>query len=269
MYRLLICLTCISISFSFGAESEKLPELDKGKWKGFFAGYENRLFDAVLQTDGQLLVKPKNREGKYIGKPIVVGQPNCVYYPPGQQQHSRRIVKFTDYPKPTENPREIVLAGEFEEGVKFEVKYTFSPTGITFSGGYKDPPSLTFPSQYRLLTRFPQTHTIAPEVPQSQREELVKGYLIKSREIVDGRRKRFEYAYAKSTRFNGFLDELEVVGPWEERVVAMSHRKLDNENQMRLWIYADSCPWQGFLAYYHTSDNEIKRYKAEITLTVK
>ncbi len=252
------------------AESEKpqLPTFQEGQWKGCNAVVETRNYRALLKADGRLQVQPLANSGENLGQPILFGNVHCWYNPKGKRHQGRPITEFTNPPSPSMNPHVIKLAGKLKDDVAFELEFTFTANSITAAGGAEDPRGILNPTVFRMSTSWAKSHNIPNDMEQPQREKMLDGLQVKTKEEVDGRSKRFTYPYANSMKFAGAIEDLEVVGTYAPRIISLAPGR-NNDNKLRGYIYSGNCPWQGFGAYLQASSKKIDLRKQQIVLEIK
>ena len=244
----------------------KLPTFAQGKWKGVFAVYTHANFDATIDENAVLVIRPKEN-GKPIGNPFTCYQLSCYYVPPQGHEHYRMPVAYNDPGAPMEQPKKIHLKGMLLDDVPFEVEYEFSGNRITAAGGCADPKGIEYPTTFRILSHMRPSHTIQPQVEQPEREKMLLGCVVTTRERVGGRKKRFEYPYHDIMHFSGPLEFVEIKGPYGERQIEM--KAFNEEGTLRGYIYSDFCPWQGYSIYYTTQSKEINLNQNRVVMLIK
>ena len=250
---------------------KKLPVFKKGQWKGLHAVYTHNYFDATIDALGVLTIKPKDRRGKYVGKPFTCYQLSCYYVPPKSHHKGRPPVLFYNPGEPRDftnlRDKKITIKGLLKDDVPFELEYEFKNNQITAAGGCADPEAIVYPTHFRIGCHMRKSHNITPQTEQEDREKLLKGCIVETRERVGRRKKRFKYPYHDIMKFHGTLEFVEVKGPYGERVIQMKPRY--QEGVLRGYIYNNFCPWQGFYIYYLTQGKEIDLFHNRTIMIVK
>ena len=247
----------------------KLPTFTEGKYKGKYAVYRTSTFEAVMDETSTLWVQPLDSRGKKVGKAFVCYYVQPYFVPPDGIQRDRRIEGFSKPPPPLEQPQRIHLEGKLVEGIPFEVDYEFRGNTITASGGCADVPDLEAPTNFRLLSRFPPSHSIAPDVEQDEREKLLKDCVLVTREeTAEGRRKNCRYPYYETMRFSGIFENAQVKGLYGQRVIEFEPGP-NPEGRLCGYIYSDGCPWQGYVVQYITQGKKINPRKNRAVMTVQ
>lgn len=225
----------------------QLPVFSEGPGKGFYALYQHRNFEARIDAEGVLHVQI--REGdKPIGAPIIFNNLAVQYtspIPTPPHTVARRMISIDLLGEPLLQPSRVVIKGMLEDNVAFYRQYDFKDNQILACGGYKDPGYLLYPSYGRLGLSFPPSHSIPPKVEQPERLLLLKGCVLKTKEMVGKHSKKFEHLYAKILEFGGPVEEAEASGPWGPRSVRLTSRNFKNFDYVGQ-IYERFCPWEGY-----------------------
>jgi len=236
----------------------QLPVFEDGPWKGNFLVYEHTNFDAWMDTYGSLVVQPKYA-GKPVGKPFTFGDFGMYYAKPEGDRNiliTRRMVSVEKLTGPLMQPSKLVMKGKFEDDVAFTRIFEFQSNRIQFSVGFRDPKDIVYPSYAGVGIQFPASHTIPNAMQQAQREEILKGCVLETRERVGKMTKRFVHPYAKMLQFAGPVEDVMIVGPWGPRKV-----KIDTRNMRDLVVYGsvyqDFCPWEGYAFGYHPVNGDL------------
>jgi len=246
----------------------KLPTFTEGKYKGKHAVYRAPTFVAVMDDSSAISVQPLDGKGKPVGKAFVCYHVQPYYVPPNDLQHERPIASFEDPPQPSKQPQRIYLRGKLVDGVPFEVQYEFDGNTILAAGGCADVAGLEAPTNFRLLCRFPPSHSIAPNVEQEDRVKLLKDCILLTREETnEGRHKSCRYPYYEVMRFSGIFEQAQVKGLYGERVIEFEPGR-NSEGRLCGYIYSDSCPWQGYVIQYITQGTKVdlRRNRAQMTV---
>jgi hypothetical protein len=246
----------------------ELPTFNDGPWDGYHLGFSAPTFNVYMTGEGKLYVQPvENKEP--VGNPIQFGWPNARYWHP-RKKHTigRRIVGFTKASDvPLLNPKKVELRGFFEDDVAFVVEYEFSQTDVEVTGGYRDSPLVAYPTVYRISTYIAKSHDISPKAEMEERQEILKGCLLRVHEIEGRRTNKVKYPYSEIAHFRHAVEGGEARGAWGARQLFI--RSKNTENRFRAWIYDNFCPWQGYRFYYYAKDNELERYKARYSIAIR
>ena len=236
----------------------QLPVFEDGPWKGKFLVYENANFDATMDAYGNLEVQPKYA-GKPVGKSFTFGDFG-MYYAKPEGDHNvlipRRMVSVEKLTGPLTQPAKLVLKGKFDDDVAFTRLFEFQNNRIQFSVGFKDPKDIVYASCAGVGICFPASHTIPNAMQQAQREEILKGCVLETREHVGKMTKRVVHPYAKMLQFAGTVEEAIIVGPWGPRKVKIDARNL-RDLVMYGSIYQDFCPWEGYSFGFHPVNGDL------------
>jgi hypothetical protein len=224
----------------------KLPTFAAGPWQGCYAVYEHANFTATMDDDGVLSVQLKNNR-EPTGAPLTFGNLGVHYTVPGirPRTYGRYPIEYENPGEPLLQPKKIVLKGKLRHGVAFTRTIEFQGNTILACAGFKDPPRIEHPSAGQMGISFPRSHDIANHIEQPERERLLAGCVLTTKERVAGKAKRSEHSYAKRFAFGGFLEEAVARGPWGPRVVRVDSRNLRKQH-MAGWVYPDMCPWEGY-----------------------
>jgi len=271
-------MLAILLAMAFGAGAadeggggvvEELETFDEGDWVGDHAVYVQPTFVAVMDEMGTIEIQPMDGK-KEVGKPFICYRVAAYYTKPNADHIlGRPIISFDSSPKPRvlKSGDKIHLKGTLEDDIPFEAEWEFKANTITASGGCKDPRSISFPTNFRLLTRFPQSHDISPQTEQAERERILKSCFLLTKERDQKRRKSSKHPYYEIMKFHHVLDEAEVRGPYAPRVVLF--RGIRGEGRLCGWIYADSCPWQGYVIQYITQGKKINLRRNKTMLMIR
>ena len=250
----------------------KLPTVPKRKFKKkhlMNARYSHEKFDAIVDENAVLWIFPKD-EGKHVGEPFTCFQLSCYYYIPGDPHHKGRpVIKFEDPPEPSPEPKKLTYRGLLKDNVPFVVQYEFDGNEITACGGCEDPEDIEYPTNFRILSSIRRSHNIPGHMELDEREKLLKGCTLITRELVgeNQRKKKFDYEYSEQLKFHGPLEYVEVRGPYGQRKIIMKMR--NPEGMLRGYVYSGYCPWQGFSIYYQTQGKEINLKKNKATMRIE
>ena len=147
------------------AQAGKLSVFRDGKWRGYNTVYEGPLYDAGLNSQGYLIIFPKNEAGARVGKHLTAGL-YCYYTQKGIGRHTRReVISFETSPQPvvSSNPLEVRLQGKFADDVAFDVEFECEDDKVSVEGGIKDPPGIKFPSRYSSRIHVPAIYNPGPD----------------------------------------------------------------------------------------------------------
>jgi len=251
-----------------GGLAKTLPEIPKGKWQGKHAVYKQQNFNAYMDVNGILWIQCLDN-GKDVGKPFSCYQVNAVYYPPKSHQHGRPVIGFENPPGPRmiKSGEKLALKGRLKEDIPFEVQYEFRNNMITACGGCKDHGGISFPTTFRLASIMRKSHEIPEQMEQEDREKMLQGCLLVTKENVGGRKKSFKYPYYDILDFHGSVESAEVRGTCGRRVIQFKPRKI--RGQFLGYAYESYCPWQGYWIYYRTKGDKIDLRNSLVTMTIK
>lgn len=235
-----------------------LPVFEAGPWKDCYAVYEHADFTATMDQHGLLHIQLRNGK-EPAGEPIVLNPLGVSYVIPGvrPRHYGRYPIEYDNPGTPVMQPRKIALKGKLRHDVVFTVTIEFQNNTILACAGFKDPPRLDYPSGGRMAVSFPASHKIPNHVEQPERERILQGCVLTTRERVGGKAKRYEYPYAKRFGFSGgFLEEAVARGPWGPRAVKVDQRNMRKQH-MAGWNYTDLCPWEGFHVYVSVPEGDL------------
>jgi len=250
-----------------------LPTVPKKKFKKkhlMNALYRHDKFDAIVDEKAVLWIYPKDEKGKHIGQPFTCFQLSCYYHIPGDPHHKGRpVIKFEDPPEATPEPKKLTYKGLLKDDVPFVVQYEFKGNEITACGGCEDPEDIEYPTRFRILSSIRRSHNIPGHMELDEREKLLEGCVLITRELVgeNKRKKKFEYDYSEQLRFHGPLEYVEVRGPYGRRRIVMKMR--NPEGMLRGYVYTGYCPWQGFSIYYLTQGEKINLKKNKAVMRIE
>lgn len=249
-------------------KAAQLPVFGKGPWKAAYAVYRDSYFEAVMDAAGILRVQIKNN-GKKVGPVLSVGTMNAIYYVPKKRHtYYRRVISYNGELKPIMQPKSITLSGTLADGVTFYREFTFGTHSITYCATYQDPDGIEFPTSFRVITSTAASHKIPPKVEQPEREKILAGCLLKTRERVKGRTKTFRYKYCDTMRFHGAMEKATGIGPWSPRTFQIKPERLRDPDRFVGYIYPSFCPWQGY-GFLLSIRNQTKRPQSKIIFSVR
>ncbi|NLF17512.1 MAG: hypothetical protein GX595_09660 [Lentisphaerae bacterium] len=245
-----------------------LPTFTEGKYKGKHMVYRAATFEATMDEKGVLWVQPLDSKEKPVGKAFICYQVLPYFVPKGDVHRDRPVASFIDPPAPSKQPASLALKGLLIEDIPFEVLYEFKDNTITASGGCEDVPGLDTPTNFRLLSRFPASHSIAPNVEQDDRIKLLEGCVLETKERdAKGRRKTYTYPYHDVMRFAGNFDYARVRGLYGQRLIEFEPGS-NIEGRLCGYIYSGYCPWEGYVVQYITQGKSINLRKNRAVMTV-
>ncbi len=221
-----------------------------------------------MDANGILHVQLRDGE-KDIGTPLTLnclGVAYTVPLPAPGHTYGRSMIEVENIGEPLEQPSKVVIKGKLEDNVAFFRQYEFQGNQIQACGGFRDPPRITYASYGRLAFSIPQTFDISPKTEQPEREQILKGCVLKTKELIARRTKHFEYPYDDILHFSGQVEEAEIKGPWGPRSVKLTSRNFRNMAYGG-WIYPDFCPWQGYYFAVALPTDDLKpAWRAVVTI---
>jgi len=246
---------------------ETLPVFTSGTNTGKHAVYQHEKFTAWFDAKGILRVQPLDK-GKPVGKAFT-----CLavepYYNAKDATWPRSMKRFQDTTPPSVIPAsggKIYLRGRLIDNIPFKAEYTFSGNTIKASGGCADPPSVTPPTYFRLLTYFSATHPLPATTPLAEIEALTRGMTVEARPVASGLPAEL-HPYSKSIRsLAGPYTVMITRGAFGPRVI--THRPVGKEGHLRGYIYTGFKAWQGYYAQYITQGKKINLAHNEAIMVI-
>lgn len=246
--------------------AEALPTFTSGPHAGKHAVYQHEKFLAWFDAKGELFVQPLNA-GKPVGKAF-----SCLtvapYYSAKGTTYTRRMKRFQDFSQPAVIPSKggkIRIKGRVEDDIPFTADYTFEGNTIQATGGCQDKPNTKPASNFRLLTRFPATHSFPATTPTPEIEAATAGMIL---ELYSTGQSTVVHPFAKAIRsLHGPYAAMIVRGAYAPRVITF--KPTGREGRLQGYIYEGRRPWQGFYVQYITQGKKINLSQNEATMIVE
>ena len=252
---------------------EPIQVFHDGPWKGQNAAVQYPLYDAVVSSNLDVTVYPKDK-GVRVGPSIGFGRGVSFYY----IEKSGEICWLSPPtiwggPPPQLQPEQISYTGQTTNGVEFGVTLRFKPNGLAASGWLKNPRGGEDAHLMRIFIAWPRTHDIPAETEQAERIKLLQNSLLRVR---DGDNTPQQHVFHVSTcpysqpfKPRGLTDWLENSGPWGARKFTV-RLKPPGAGILRTWEYSGRCPWEGFDQYLLVQSVLGKKTaSATLTLTIE
>jgi hypothetical protein len=249
---------------------ETLPTLTNSPYAGKYAVYQHAKFTAWLDAKGMLWVQPLDNH-KPVGAAF---QCLCVqpYYNdvrggcPGRPIH-----QFEDPPAPVVIPAtggKVRLKGWLIEDIPFKVEYEFMDNTIRAAGGCADKPSITPPTNFRLMASFNQLPMLNPQTATlDQIKAATQGMTLEARRKT-GPKPNVVIRYGESiSEFFGPFETITVRGVFGPRVI--NFKPHGSEGALCGWIYQGFAPWRGWIVQYITQGQKINLSQNEARLTIE
>ncbi len=227
-----------------------LPELRGGPGDGHYAFYSHEKFDAHVDRNGSLFVQVKDG-GQPVGEPIEFFRITL-----GELDDSwewRDVRYFKDYSSPSDDPESIsfIMVKDTADEIHIKVEYTFDGNKLCSSAEIVQPRRLSFETQVRTRTIFPESFDIEPHMTQAERRERVKDA---SLEFMSPRRERTRVSFDEYSRYHAQVARAHVTGPWGGRTIHLEVDRRRGDDDFRFWNYSDSALYSGFRFYYRVND---------------
>jgi len=244
-----------------------LPAWPDGPFIGNFAVYQNQYFDFILDTSGQGFLHLKNNAGEVVGQPVRLGGLNLYYHKKDERgrviTHRRLPLEALETYRPLRNPREFTVKGKAQDNVEFTCKYSFSRNSFTYEFDYSDVRDTEPKTSANSAIRFAPSHTIALNVEQKEREQILAGCVLTLRQLVERRRVNNTFPYWSSvTSLGNNIEEMQVVGPWAERKLSVRFQGILATSH----IYHGNCPWQGYIIVPYFNQGNARRLRVSVTV---
>ena len=191
-----------------------IPVLRDGPGKGNYAYFQGRVFDVLMTTNLSLLVYPVEG-GKRAGPPIEIINCNA------NLSAQLRVVSIVQPAPPAMNPSKLFFDFVSDSGAHVLQTWKLRDGSLTVDNQLTGFPYENIP-RLNIAVRFPQTHSIATNTPQSERIKITAGCALRWRSGQnDGTLKIYSAPYANRVDLLGFCDWIEHKGPWGTRKITL------------------------------------------------
>jgi hypothetical protein len=239
-----------------------LSMFTNGIGKGMHAVYTTPTFDALMQSNGYVMVYPKDK-GVRVGKPLTMGP--YIFYRGNVTTVGRAIMTFENDKGPLMNPATVELKGKLEDDVDYSLTYAFDKTGVSVRGYGKDPKGLTPPTIFRLAIWVPGCTNFPPETLQADREAKLRGLAF----VIRSGQKKTVYPYANGAVYAAPAEKCWIEGPVYGARKLSFEVKASDSAPMYPWIYDNAPPHNGYIIYMHKSSIESKKPGERLVLNIQ
>jgi hypothetical protein len=191
-----------------------IPALPDGPGKGHYALFQGKLFEVLMTTNLGLSIYPVEG-GKRVGPPIEIA--NCNANP----SEKLRVVSIVKPAPPALNPARLSFDFVSDSGIHVLQTWKLRDGSLLVDNQVNNFPSERIP-QLLIAVRFPRTHAVSTNAPQSERIKATGGCTLRWRggEGDEGL-KVYTAPYANRVDLLGFCDWIEHKGPWGNRKLTL------------------------------------------------
>lgn len=243
----------------------ELPVFKDGEWKGYYAVYTARNFDACMDSRGVIWVYPKEK-GTRVGKPMRLYE-DCYHRDDNKEYRPVSVTAFQNSPAPAMQPKTLTLAGVLTRDVPFSVTYEFSEAGIKAYGDCQDPRQIEQPTVFRLRVRIPASHTFEELGSVAEQKETLKDWQVMATPVKGKRR---TIAYWESVPFVwGRNRQVTIDAPvYGERKICF---KSGNPKAAFVspTLYSGKSPWQGYSVVCTKDERDISSRRLDFEIEIE
>jgi hypothetical protein len=244
--------------------------LTDGPGKDCFLYYSTPTFDALVDNNGAITFKLKDKDGEYVGQAVTPcgGIATSWTKPIGYNSRGelmtrgigRYMIEITEAPRPTDKPSgTVTIKAKLMDKVDFVRVFKFQGDTVDIYTGFRcrnaDYPSHT----YGYGVSMAACMSFAPQVEQVDREAALKDYQI----VIDGKKKA-TYLYSDNKTFSG-ATTYDATGPWGPRHLIFK----TPGPTIHCGLYSGMCLYQGYSLSLTSVPNDSLGKQGRLTVTIK